>query len=163
MDMSQMHTAKTFGAGIESSFHGHNVAATVDLMDSTGKHAEYRVYATGSTTDATVTSMRFTIPDTTLPGISIPTDTTWMYTAYIVARRTDADNESAAYWIQGAMDNNAGVVAAVGVPVKTAIEDTVAWDVSVANIGTRLVIRITGEASKTIKWNAVLHIIQVSG
>lgn len=162
-DMSQMHTAKTFGAGLESSFHGHNVAATVDLLDPTGKHAEYRVYATGSTTDGTVTSMRFTVPDATVPGITIPTDTTWMYTAYVVGRRTDADNESAAYWIQGAMDNNAGVVAAVGTAVKTAIEDTVAWDATVTNVGTRLVIRVTGETSKTIKWNAVLHIIQVSG
>ena len=82
---------------------------------------------------------------------------------YVVARRTDADNESAAYWLQGCVDNNAGTVALVGAVQKTAIEDTPAWDVNTVVAGTRLNLRVTGEAAKTIYWNAVMHIVQVSG
>jgi hypothetical protein len=86
-----------------------------------------------------------------------------MFTSYVVARRTDADNESAAYWIYGAIDNNAGVVALVGSVQVTALEDTVAWNATATSIGPRLAIRVTGETSKTINWNAVTHIVQVSG
>ena len=43
----------------------------------------------------------------------VDTDTTWAFDILIVARRTDADNESAAYEIKGCIDNNAGAVALV--------------------------------------------------
>jgi hypothetical protein len=86
-----------------------------------------------------------------------------MFTIFLVARRTDADNESAAYWIQGAIDNNAGTVAMVAIPQVTAVEDTVAWNATVQAIAGRMVIRVTGENAKTIRWNAVTNIIQVSG
>jgi hypothetical protein len=85
-----------------------------------------------------------------------------MFTSYVVARRTDADNESAAYWIQGAVDNNGGTTAMVAIPQVVAIEDSVGWDVTVQVVG-GMSIRVTGEASKTIYWNAVTHIVQVSG
>jgi len=49
------------------------------------------------------------------------------------------------------------------VVVSTAIEDTVAWNATVAAIGGRMVIRCTGETGKTVFWNAVTHIVQVSG
>jgi Na+-translocating ferredoxin:NAD+ oxidoreductase RnfE subunit len=86
-----------------------------------------------------------------------------MFTTFLVARRTDADNESAAYWLQGAIDNNAGSVALVGTVNQTAIEDTVAWNATAVALGGRLVLRVTGEAAKTIRWNAVTNIVQVSG
>jgi hypothetical protein len=97
----------------------------------------------------------------TLP---VANDTTWMYTAYIVARRTDADNESAAYWIQGAIDNNAGTIALVGAATITAIEDTAGWDVQVGTGGgTGLQFLVRGAVSSTVRWNGYVDIVQVSG
>ena len=89
-----------------------------------------------------------------------------MFTTYVVARRTDADNESAAYWIQGAIDNNAGTVALVGAVITTApapIEDTVAWNATVVVLGGRMRIACPGAAASTVYWNSVTHIVQVSG
>jgi hypothetical protein len=148
--------------GVIGSFNGGLTAATPQLGDFTGAYPEYRVYGSGSTTDGTQTTLTYNVW-TTPTGLAIPNDTTWMFTTYIVARRTDADNESAAYWLQGAIDNNAGTVALVGAVQVTAIEDTVAWDATAVAFGGRLVHRVTGEAGKTIRWNLVTHIVQVSG
>ena len=151
-----------FAPGVIGSFNGGLISATPQLGDFAGSFPEYRVYASGSTTDGTQRSLGFNVKDNT-SGLSVPNDTTWMFTSYIVARRTDADNESAAYWIQGAIDNNAGNVALVGAVQITAIEDTPAWAATAVALGGRLILRVTGEAGKTIFWNAVTHIVQVSG
>jgi len=150
-----------FAPGVIGGFNGGFITSTPQLGDFTGAYPEYRVYASGSTTDATVTSLKFGLPGAPLT-LTVPNDTTWMYTVYVVARRTDADNESAAYWIQGAIDNNAGTVANVALPQVTAVEDSVGWNATIQGVG-GMSIRVTGEASKTIYWNAVAHIIQVSG
>jgi hypothetical protein len=111
------------------------------------------------TTDAALTSMG---------TIALPDDSTFMFTAYIVARRSDADNESAGYKIEGVIDRNTGVAttALVGTIIKTVIaEDTAAWDVTaVANVSSGgLTIQVTGEAAKTIRWVARVQLVEVSG
>jgi hypothetical protein len=151
-----------FAPGVIGSFAGGLIAATPQLGDLTGAYPDYRVYASGSTADGSTVSLNFNVSDNP-SGLSVPNDTTWMFTSYIVARRTDADNESAAYWIQGAIDNNAGTVALVGSVQVTALEDTVAWNATATALAGRLLLRVTGETSKTIRWNAVTHIVQVSG
>ncbi len=98
--------------------------------------------------------------------LTIADDTTWMFTINIVARRTDADNESAAYKIEGCIDRNAGTVALVGTITKTVIaEDTVAWDVSASADDTNkaLAVTVTGEAAKTINWVARVTLVEVTG
>lgn len=117
------------------------------------------------TTDATVTAMT---KSNTAASLVMGDDTTWMFTAEIVARRTDADGESAAYKIEGCIDRNTGAAstAIVGAATKTVIaEDTAAWDVSVsANTVTGgLVINVTGEAAKTIRWFSRVTLVEVSG
>jgi hypothetical protein len=154
--------AHMFAPGVIGGFNGGFIAATPQLGDFTGAYPEYRVYASGSTTNATQTSLQFNVWNSPT-GLAVPNDTTWMFTVFLVARRTDADNESAAYWIQGAIDNNAGTVAMVALPQVTAVEDSIGWDATVQAIGGRMAIRVTGESAKTIYWNAVSHIVQVSG
>jgi hypothetical protein len=91
--------------------------------------------------------------------ITIPSDSTFAFTAIITARRRDADNESAGYKIEGVIDNNAGTTALVGTPTVTVLgEDTAAWDVvaEADNTNDALVFKVTGEASKTIRWGAVV-------
>ena len=151
-----------FAPGVIGSFLGDYVPATnAQLGDFNGSFPDYKVYASGSTTDGITRSLTFGLPSSPT-ALIVPTDTTWMFTIYVVARRTDADNESAAYWIQGAVDNNAGVTAMVALPQVTAVEDSVAWNATVQVVG-GMAIRVTGEAAKTIYWNAVTHIVQVSG
>ena len=83
----------------------------------------------------------------------------------IAALEIDADDESAAYMIEGAIDNNAGTTALVGTITKTAWEDQAAWDATAEadNTNDALVIKVTGEASKTIRWVAKVEIVQVNG
>jgi hypothetical protein len=100
--------------------------------------------------------------------ITIANDTTWAFEALIVARRTDADNESAAYRITGCIDRNANAAstALVGTPTVTVIsEDTVAWDVDAVADPTNgsLNFRVTGEAAKTIRWVGWVRLTEVTG
>ena len=119
----------------------------------------YQIARTATTTSATPAF---------LPLVSIPADTTYTFSIFITARRTDADDESAGYKIEGVVDRNAAAAttAFVGVPTVTVLgEDTAAWDVAVqvetANGGIRVL--CTGQAAKTIVWNAVYQIVQVTG
>lgn len=112
-----------------------------------------------STTDATQTSF---------PTIVIADDTTYCFSALIVARRTDVDDESAGYEIKGVVDRNAGVATAslVGTITKAVLaEDTVAWDVTaeadITNGG--LVFKVTGEAAKSINWVLRVTYASVTG
>jgi hypothetical protein len=148
----------------ENSFGGSSRYTAVHgkVGDTQGKYSNYRVYMYRQTTTGVPGPMFFADAEDSL-GLPIADDTTWMFTAYIVARRTDADNESAAYWIQGAADNNGGTTALVGVPIVTALEDTVGWNVTAVAGLNGLGFTVTGGASKTIRWNGYVDIVQVSG
>lgn len=97
--------------------------------------------------------------------LTIPTDSTVMFRAYITARRTDTDNESAAYVLEGCIDNNAGTTAIVGAVSKIIYaEDTVAWDVNATADDTndRLAILVTGSTAN-IRWFARVEYTQITG
>lgn len=115
-----------------------------------------------STTDGTQTQL---FSDGSAGDISIPSDCTAAFRINVVARRTDADNESAAYFFEGAIDNNAGTTALVGTIGKVVVaEDTAAWDATVtADLGGTIDVLVTGEAAKTIRWVARAEITEVCG
>jgi hypothetical protein len=119
------------------------------------------------TTNATQTELSC---DGSAPGsatrIGIASDSTYTFSALITARRTDADNESAGYKIEGIVDNNAGLTNFVGAPTVTILaEDISAWNVIVEadNTNDALVFKATGEAGKTIRWGATVTLMKVSG
>lgn len=117
----------------------------------------------GSTSDGTQTEIFL---DGSSVRVTLESDTTWAFRLLIVGRRTDADNESAAYEFLGCIDNNAGTVALVGSLTKTVIaEDSAAWDATVEADDTNnaLVIKVTGEAAKTIRWVASIWAVEVEG
>ena len=98
----------------------------------------------------------------------LPNDSTWAFDILLVARRTNANDESAAYQVLGCIDRNAsaGTTAIVGSITKTVIaEDTAAWDIDVDADTTNgsLRIRVTGEASKTINWVAHVRTVETTG
>jgi hypothetical protein len=97
----------------------------------------------------------------------IPNDTTCILTAHIVARRTDADNESLGYIMQGVVDNNSNFVDWVGgSPSATMlIKDSAPWSVgmSIDNTNKAVNIFVAGEAGKSIRWMAHVELIKVRG
>ena len=97
--------------------------------------------------------------------LTIPDDTTWAFSGLIVARRSDSDNESAGYKIEGCIDHNAGTVALVGTPIITILgEDITAWNVTITadNSNKVLAINVFGENSKTIRWVCKLDVAEVT-
>jgi hypothetical protein len=98
--------------------------------------------------------------------VPIANDSAYAFFIMVVARNTATNNESAAYIIQGAIDNNANTVAFVGSPTVTILgEDVAGWDATVAadNTNKSLQILVTGENSKTIRWVAALRMVKVTG
>lgn len=99
--------------------------------------------------------------------MSIASDATYTFSGLVTARRTDADNESAGWEIKGVIDNNAGTTALVGSATVTALGDDSSgtWLVSVEadNTNDALVIKVTGEAGKTIRWGATVTLMKVAG
>lgn len=124
------------------------------------------LYVAGNVTTNNTQTTLYLDGATGTQRMSITSDSTWAFRALIAARRTDADNESAAYEITGCIDNNAGTVALVGTITKTVIaEDNAGWDVTAEadNSNDALLIKVTGENAKTIRWVAVVYVTKVLG
>lgn len=128
---------------------------------------QYMLKAT--TTNAAQTTL---VTDTTgslssTNRLFIQNDSTYIFLAYIVARRTDVDNESLGYIYQGVVDNNSNFVDWVGgAPTTTMlIKDSAPWGVSlnIDNTNKAINIQAIGEAGKTIRWMAYVKLIKVRG
>jgi len=116
-----------------------------------------------STTDATQTEV---FADGSAADISIPSDCTLSFRINVVARQTDADGVSAAYFLMGAIDNNAGTTALVGtVSVTTVAEDVASWDVDATADDTNdgLNVLVTGAVGDAVRWVARAEIVEVCG
>ena len=117
-----------------------------------------------------------TVTDLTLDGlaasvnniVTIDADSTVFFEIALVARRTDVDNESAAWKISGCIDRNslASSTAMVGAPnVQTLAKDTSAWNVSIIADTTNGALKVSaiGENAKTIRWVAKINLVEVKG
>ena len=119
------------------------------------------------TTNATVTEM-FLDGTGGTRRMTLSNDSTWRFEIFIAARRTDANDESAAYEVKGAIDRNASAATTAivgGVSYNVTAEDTAAWDITVDADTTNgaLRIQVTGEAAKTIRWVAFVRTVEVTG
>lgn len=144
--------------------HKAQIAHAADRFVTNGdiQTSQFALYA--ATTNATPTNMTFDGTN----GIVLSNDSTYVFEILIVARRTDANDESAGYKLTGVIDRNANAAstALVGTVTKTVIaEDTAAWDVDATANTTSggLNIVVTGEASKNITWHAFVRTSEVIG
>jgi hypothetical protein len=80
--------------------------------------------------------------------------------ASIVGRRTDSGSESAAYVFKTLFRNNGGTLLNVSED-KVSIEDSRQWDANITSSGTNILIRVTGQASKTVNWKSSHKILSV--
>ncbi len=136
--------------------YGAKFTTNGDAQDST-------VIMKRETTDATATGLSLDGS----AGLVIPVDTTWAIDGLIVARRTDADGESASFKFDALLKRDAGNTAGlVGTPVVTKVLSTAGntWTVTIGSATAgNLNITVTGEAGKTIRWLVTLRIAHVSG
>lgn len=115
----------------------------------------------GTTTNATETEIF-------LDGsyrIPVNANTTIFYNIDIVARRTDAIDEAAAFHLKGVADNFSGTTADVGNIFETIVaRDDARYSVDArANNSTDTInIYVTGVAAKTIRWVAYVMTVEVS-
>ena len=117
------------------------------------------------TTDAVETELFVDTASTA--RIAIALDSTMTFTGLVTARRTDADDESAGFKIEGVIDNNAGTVALVDVPSVTTLGDDsgATWSVAITAdlVNAALSVKVTGEAAKTIRWSCVIDTCESRG
>jgi hypothetical protein len=114
------------------------------------------------TTDATASDLRL---NNAAPP-TCPENTTWIFRAMVVARRTDTTGDNAAWTVTGAYKRDVGGTGAmVGTPTVTSIGATAGaatWTVTTGSFsaGNPRIIA-TGEAAKTIRWVCKFEIVQV--
>lgn len=110
------------------------------------------------TTDATTTTL---LIDQTAQ-LSLPSDTTWQIMIRVTARQTGGSagtvGDCATFRIDGAVNNIGGTASLVGTPDtgSYSVAAAATWTVALAVSGSNLQIRVTGEANKTIRWNATV-------
>jgi hypothetical protein len=155
------------GAGAKDFALYAAITHSAGYFVSNGDAQKIELVARIETTDATPGEM-FLDGSSSSQRITLQNDSTYYFKIKIAARRSDADNESAAYELSGCIDRNANAAstALVGTVTKTVLaEDTSAWDVSATADTTNgsLKITVTGGSSKTIRWVAWIELVQVTG
>jgi hypothetical protein len=157
--LAAMFYATTNGKAQSNAIGINAVSATPNSMAFVGDYADFGNIFNGLacrsviTTNATETKLTCFGSFTNI--LDIPANSSFAFFAILTARRTDADNETAAWKIEGCIDNNTGTTALVGSSVTAIADDSGGtWVVDPAANDTNdsLEIAVTGEASKTIKW-----------
>jgi hypothetical protein len=121
-----------------------------------------------TTTNGTQTTMTFDgAAASTTNQVILENDSTLTFCVYITARRTDANDDSAGWKIEGVIDRNAtaGTTALVGSVIITTIGSDSSWTVDATADTTNggLSIKVTGAASKTINWVGLITTVEVVG
>ena len=117
----------------------------------------------GTTTDATETEIF--IGGTSNSRIPVASNTTVFYEVNIGARRTDATGESGGWHLKAVADNFSGTVADVGdvYEVQVATDDAnFAVDARADDTNDAIGIHVTGAASKTLRWVAIVKTFEVA-
>jgi hypothetical protein len=92
--------------------------------------------------------------------ITIPDDTVYTFEILVAAR--SLDDLAAGYRAVGVIETTGGTTSFVGSPTVTTLgEDHAAWDVSLGTANNSLVVYVTGEADKNIRWVAKVQTVEV--
>lgn len=112
-----------------------------------------------STTDATQTELYLNGSSTRL---SIASTRCWKFTVDVIGYNV-TDGNANGYNIQGTIKNIAGTTSLIGTNTTVEQEDDAGFAcvVEADNTNDALVVKVTGAASKTVRWVAHVHIVQV--
>lgn len=171
---TENQTPTTLGSEtiVYSTANGDSAASSRIRIDETGQlhFNEFSgVYLlSNDTTDDTLTELFVNGDGST--RLELPDDTTWLFKVSIVARRTDADDESAGYTFEGVIDRNsgAGTTMIVGAVSKSVIaEDTTDWDAFVdadsGNGSLRVTVMGSPSTPKDVTWIAKVETVELTG
>jgi hypothetical protein len=156
-------SAFAVGDGTDSRLAGGSAFAQGKF--ATAGDAQFGIYVLrNSTTNATVTELFMNGSST---RVALPNNSVFLFDIFVTGRRTDATGGSAGYRFVGVMkrDASAATTALVGSVSKTVVAETnVAWDATVTADTTNgsILIQVTGEAAKTIRWVAVASTTEVT-
>jgi hypothetical protein len=131
------------------------------LTQGTDSYHTHQYVLHGTTTNATETEI-LTTASTRIP---VATDTTLFYEVSIVSRRTDATGESGSWHLKGCVDNFSGTVADVGSIYEIAVAQddiNLSVDVRADDTNNAINVFVTGAASKTIRWTAIVKTTEVA-
>lgn len=111
-----------------------------------------------ATTDATVT---------TIHTFTVPTSTTYMIEAKVIARRTGGSagsaEDGAGYVIRGTYKNTAGTVAIIGsVNADYTAESQAGWNATFTTSGATVLCQVTGALNNNVTWHMTANIWQVA-
>ena len=115
----------------------------------------------GTTTNATDTELFYNTSD----RVPVGTNTTVYYTVDIVARRTDATGEGAAFQLKGIADNFSGTVANIGLIYEVIVardDSNYSVDAGADDTNDAIYVKVTGVAAKTIRWVAYVRTVEVA-
>lgn len=136
---------------------------TITHQAISSDHYTKQYVLSGTTTDASETELFVRgAPNERIP---VATNTTIFYDISFVARRTDATGESAGFELKGVVDNFAGTVVDVGdlYEILVASDNTnLLVEASADDTNDSIKISVTGEASKTFRWTAVVKTTEVA-
>jgi hypothetical protein len=107
------------------------------------------------TTDATP---RYLFLDGSIASqnMTLPSNTTWLFKAYVVGRNADGTANAAGFKIEGAIDDSALLSSTT-----TQIFGPPAWNAVAVLDGGALRIQVTGAAGTTIRWVARVEVVEV--
>lgn len=153
------------GHGAVADKHGQNARAAGYFAEA-GDAQRSELIARRQTTDATPTALLLDGANWAA-GMS-KSGNLWAFTGLVVAHRTGATGENAAFKIEGALTRDATATGRlIGTPTVTMLgsEGTAsAWVVAVTTNGSgQLIITVTGAAAKTIRWVASVTLCEVAG
>ena len=139
-----------------------NIRLTNGSFVLLGDAAVVQYILRGTTTNATPTELLINGTN----RMTLENNSTWKFDISLVARRTDAGDENAAYTFRGCIYRNATAASTsiVGLVNKNVdAEQDLDWDANVDADTTNgsLRIQVTGEASKTIRWVAFAITTQI--
>ena len=115
----------------------------------------------GTTTNATETELFYNTSD----RIPVGENTTVYYTVDIVARRTDATGEGAAFQLKGIADNFSGTVADIGLVYEVIVardDSNYSADAGADDTNDAIYVKVTGVTGKTIRWVAYVRTVEVA-
>jgi hypothetical protein len=140
-----------------------NPTVTRTLTQGNTDYYTKQYVLSGTTTDATETELFVRgVPSNRIP---VATDTTVFYDISFVARRTDATGESAGLVLKGVVDNFSGTVADVGDLYEILVASdnvNLAVEAAADNTNDAIKVTVTGEASKTFRWTAIVKTTEVA-
>lgn len=143
--------------------HYGEIAHAAGQFASLGDAQAMEMVLRRATTDAVAKEMSLDGTATPL-RMTIPTDTTWVFEIWTVARDDQSPTaESAAWQVIGAISNDDGTVSlCAAVQDNPIVNDSALWThvVTADNVNKALIITVTGEAGRTIGWVSCVKIVQ---